>query len=146
MNKETSPPLLTAELTLTTLFQDADPMGVIYHGNYFRFFEEVRRLLMEKIDYSYHQMQASGYLWPIIDTRVKYVKPIPFDHKIRITATLTEWENRLRVDYIIYDANTNIRMTKGYTMQVAVGINNHEMCFVSPTVFTDKIKAWHDNH
>ncbi|SMY34822.1 1,4-dihydroxy-2-naphthoyl-CoA hydrolase [Photobacterium malacitanum] len=145
MTSHSAMPLLTAELTLTTHFQDADPMGVIYHGNYFRFFEEVRRLLMEKINYSYRDMQASGYLWPIIDTRVKYIKPIPFDHQIRITATLTEWENRLRVDYIIYDAATNARMTKGYTMQVAVGIENHEMCFVSPTIFTDKIKAWHEN-
>ena len=41
MRQDTSPALLTAELTLTTAFQDADPMGVIYHGNYFRFFEEV---------------------------------------------------------------------------------------------------------
>ena len=146
MRQDTSPALLTAELTLTTAFQDADPMGVIYHGNYFRFFEEVRRLLMENIDYSYHQMQASGYLWPIIDTRVKYVKPVPFDHRIRITATLTEWENRLRVDYVIYDEQTNARMTKAYTMQVAVSIETGEMRLASPSIFTDKIKAWHDEH
>ncbi len=29
---------LESEVTLVTSFQDADPMGVIYHGNYFRFF------------------------------------------------------------------------------------------------------------
>ncbi|MCV5888981.1 acyl-CoA thioesterase, partial [Escherichia coli] len=79
-------------------------MGVIYHGNFFRYFEEARRVLMEKIQYSYRDMQDSGYMWPIIDTRVKYVKAIPFNHTIRITAQLTEWENRLRVDYVIYDA------------------------------------------
>lgn len=28
---------LSAEVTIVTSFQDADPMGVIYHGNYFRF-------------------------------------------------------------------------------------------------------------
>lgn len=128
---------------MVTSFQDADPMGVVYHGNYFRFFEEARRILMEKIDYSYHAMMASGYMWPIIDTRVKYVKPIPYNHAIRISATLTEWENRLRVDYVIYDAKTEQRMTKAHTMQVAVGIEDQEMCFVSPKVFTDKVEAWH---
>ena len=134
---------LSAEVTMVTSFQDADPMGVVYHGNYFRFFEEARRVLMEKIDYSYRKMVDSGYMWPIIDTRVKYVKPIPYNHQIRVSATLTEWENRLRVDYVVYDAQTGQRMTKAHTMQVAVGIDSGEMCFVSPTVFTDKVEAWH---
>ncbi|MCW8328973.1 acyl-CoA thioesterase [Photobacterium sp. SDRW27] len=136
-------PALSAEVTLVTSFQDADPMGVVYHGNYFRFFEEARRVLMEKIQYSYREMQASGYMWPIIDTRVKYVKPIPYNHEIRVVATLTEWENRLRVDYVIYDAQSGERMTKAHTMQVAVGVDDGEMCFVSPTVFTDKIESWY---
>lgn len=41
---------LEAEVTMVTSFQDADPMGVIYHGNFFRYFEEARRVLMEKIN------------------------------------------------------------------------------------------------
>lgn len=55
---------------------------------------------------------------------MKYVKAIPFNHEIRITATLTEWENRLRVDYVIYDAKTDQRMCKAHTTQVAVSIEN----------------------
>ncbi|MCK6264370.1 acyl-CoA thioesterase [Vibrio sp. ZSDE26] len=134
---------LTSEVTLVTSFQDADPMGVIYHGNYFRFFEEARRILMEKIQYGYLAMNDSGYMWPIIDTRVKYVKAIPFNHEIRVTAHLTEWENRLRVDYVIYDGKTDQRMCKAHTTQVAVEKVTEEMCFVSPTVFTDKVQQWH---
>lgn len=133
---------LIAEVVLTTAFQDADPMGVVYHGNYFRYFEEARRILMQKIDYNYSEMQASGYVWPVIDSHVKYVKAIPFNHQIRVTATLSEWENRLRVDYIIYDAQTGARMTKAYTRQVAVEIANQEMCFASPKVFIDKLEPY----
>jgi acyl-CoA thioester hydrolase len=133
---------LTAEVTLTTSFQDADPMGVIYHGNYFRFFEEARRLLMEIIGYNYREMESSGYVWPVIDSYVKYLKAIPYNHQIRITASLTEWENRLRVDYVIYDATSGVRMTKGYTRQVAVELTNQEMCFASPQLFLDKLEPY----
>ncbi|KJY81966.1 4-hydroxybenzoyl-CoA thioesterase [Vibrio galatheae] len=136
---------LEAEVTLVTSFQDADPMGVIYHGNYFRYFEEARRVMMDKIDYGYLAMNASGYMWPIIGTQVKYVKAIPFHHEIRITAKLTEWENRLRVDYVIYDAQTGQRMCKGHTMQVAVEMASQEMCFASPKVLLDKVEHWHRN-
>lgn len=133
---------LTAEITLTTAFQDADPMGVIYHGNYFRYFEEARRILMEKINYNYREMQASGYVWPVIDSYVKYVKAIPYNHPIRVSAALTEWENRLRVDYVIYDAQTGARMTKAYTRQVAVEIASQEMCFASPALFITKLEPY----
>ncbi len=133
---------LTSEVTLVTSFQDADPMGVIYHGNYFRFFEEARRILMEKIDYNYREMEASGYVWPVIDSYVKYVKAIPYNHQIRVTAALSEWENRLRVDYVIYDASTGVRMTKGYTRQVAVELKSEEMCFASPQLFLDKLEPY----
>ncbi|MEH0759535.1 acyl-CoA thioesterase [Vibrio sp. 16] len=136
---------LESEVTLITSFQDADPMGVIYHGNFFRFFEEARRVLMDKIDYGYLKMNESGYMWPIIDTRVKYVKAIPFNYQIRVHAKLTEWENRLRVDYVIYDAQTNQRMCKAHTTQVAVSIKEQEMCFASPKVFIDKVNQWHQH-
>lgn len=142
-NDEQSPYVLDTEIIVRPLFQDADPMGVVYHGNYFRFFEQARHSLMAKIKYSYLDMNASDYMWPIIDTRVKYIKAIPFDHEIRVTAKLTEWEHRLRVDYIIYDNITGERMTKAHTMQVAVDMATQEMCFVSPKVFTDKVEQWH---
>ncbi|MEI6897979.1 MAG: acyl-CoA thioesterase [Psychromonas sp.] len=133
---------LMAEVRLVTSFQDADPMGVIYHGNYFRFFEEARRLLMEKINYSYRDMVDSGYVWPVIDSYVKYVQAIPFNHAIRITAKLSAWENYLRIDYVIYDAQTGKRMTKGYTRQVAVDMKTEEMCFASPTLLAKKLEPY----
>lgn len=136
---------LESEVTMVTSFQDADPMGVIYHGNYFRYFEEARRVMMDKIEYGYLAMNASGYMWPIIGTQVKYVKAIPFNHQIRVTAKLTEWENRLRVDYVIYDAQTGKRMCKAHTMQVAVAMETEEMCFASPPVLVDKIAHWHQH-
>ena len=142
VNAEENTHVLNAEVLITTTFQDADPMGVVYHGNYFRFFEKARHEMLEKIGYGYRDMMASGYVWPIIDTRVKYVKSIPYDHTIRVVATLTEWENRMRVDYVIYDADSGVRMTKAHTMQVAVSIETEEMCFVSPRIFTDKVEAY----
>lgn len=133
---------LDAEVTIMTSFQDADPMGVIYHGNYFRYFEEARRVMMEKIDYGYLAMNASGYSWPIIETAVRYVKPIRFNQEIRVAARLTEYENRLRTDYVIYDAQTGQRLTKGHTTQVAVSMADQEMCFVSPKALTDRLEAF----
>ncbi|MDW6001853.1 acyl-CoA thioesterase [Vibrio mangrovi] len=134
---------LEVDVEVTTSFQDADPMGVIYHGNYFRYFEEARRVLLDEIEYGYLAMTASGYQWPVIEAKVKYVKALPFNHAIRIHARMTEWENRLRIDYTIFDTVTGKRMCKAHTTQVAVSMATQEMCLASPKVFTEKVEQWH---
>ena len=133
---------LSAEVTLTVPFHDADPMGVCWHGNYFRYFELARTALLDKIDYNPREMADSGYAWPIIDTRVKYVKTLEFDRRIRVTARLTEYEHRLRIDYLILDAKTGERLTRAHTLQVAVELASGEMCFASPRVLLDKLEAF----
>ncbi|KXF80174.1 acyl-CoA thioesterase [Enterovibrio coralii] len=133
---------LRAEAKLVTAFQDADPMGVVYHGNYFRYFEEARRLLMEKIDYGYRAMEASGYLWPVIDAKVRYIRAIEYNKPIKVIATLAEWENRLKVNYLIVDAASNERLCKAHTVQVPVTIEGQEMQFAAPPVLKEKLLAY----
>lgn len=120
-------------------FHDVDVMKVAWHGHYVKYFEIARCALLDAIDYNYPQMEASGYGWPVIDLRVRYAQPLRFQQKIRVIATLAEWENRLKVDYLIEDAQTGQRLTKGYTVQVAVDMKNGEMQFVSPDILFDKL-------
>ena len=132
-------PRLSVDIELIIPFHDADAMGVVWHGNYFRYFEVAREALLKQFDYGYRKMRDSGYSWPIIDTRVKYIAPLYFEQKVRVNARIDEYENRLRIVYTIFDAVSGKRTTKGYTIQVAVDEKNGEMCFVSPPVLFEKL-------
>ncbi|RRJ95116.1 acyl-CoA thioesterase [Opitutaceae bacterium TAV4] len=120
-------------------FCDFDPMGVVWHGNYFRYFEYAREALLDSIDYGYLRMEESGYLWPIVDTRVKYIAPVIFGRRILVTAAIAEYENRLRINYEICDAETGSRATRGHTLQIAVHKATRETCFVCPPVLFEKL-------
>ena len=63
-------PPLSAEVELEIPFQDVDPMQVAWHGNYFRYFEAARSMMLRSVDFDYEEMRATGYLWPIIRTQV----------------------------------------------------------------------------
>ena len=130
---------LEAEIQLKIPFQDVDVMGIVWHGNYLRYFEEARAELLDKVDYGYFQMKESGYAWPIVDTRVKFIKPLHLQQIVQVKARLVEYECQLKIDYEIFDVETGERTTKGYTKQVAVDMENDEMCFVSPKVFLQKL-------
>jgi acyl-CoA thioester hydrolase len=114
-------------------------MGVVWHGNYFRYFEIAREALLNQFDYGYRQMKASGYLWPVVDTRVKYRDVLTFEQHFRVRARIEEFENRLKIAYEIIDATSGKRTTTGYTIQVAVEEKSREMCFVSPAILFERM-------
>ncbi|BCU53652.1 acyl-CoA thioesterase [Enterobacter kobei] len=132
-------PRFTAEVTLTVPFHDVDMMGVVWHGNYFRYFEIAREALLNQFNYGYRQMRDSGYVWPVVDTRVKYRDVLTFEQTFRVRATLVEYENRLKINYEIVDASSGKRTTTGYTIQVAVDAQSKELCFVSPAILFERM-------
>jgi acyl-CoA thioester hydrolase len=129
--------MVSTEITLTAQFYDLDPMGVVWHGHYARFLEQARCQLLDNIGYNYTEMQASGYIWPIVDMQMKFVRPIRFHQKFIVSAAILESANRLKIEYIIRDHTTGEVLTKATTTQVAVDAATNELCLESPTALPD---------
>ena len=129
----------TAEIELEPAFHDLDPMNVVWHGNYIRYFELARCALLREIDYDYPRMRDSGYAWPVVDLRVKYMRPLVYGQAVEVHATIVEWENRLKIEYEVRDAASGQRLTKGYSIQVAVDMQTQEMLYVCPPVLFQKL-------
>lgn len=137
-------PLPRAEVEIEVPFHDVDMMAVAWHGNYVRYLEIARCRLLDAIDYNYLQMQASGFAWPVIDLRIRYAAPALFAQRLRIEARLSEWEHRLKIDYTIRCADTQQRLTRAWTVQVAVGVDDREMRLASPDVLIERLLAWQE--
>jgi acyl-CoA thioester hydrolase len=134
---------LAAEIEVEVAFHDVDPMGVAWHGHYLKYFENARCALLRRFDYDYPSMRDSGYLWPIVSCSLKYVRPAKYGQKLVVRATLKEWENRLRIDYLIRDAASGAKLTRGSSIQVAVDMASGELQFVSPAILLEKLeRAW----
>ena len=131
--------VLQADVEILVPFFDVDMMEVVWHGHYVKYFEEARCALLEKLGHDYRQMRDAGYAWPIIDLQVRYIRGAQFGQRIRVRADLIEWENRLKINYLISDAASGERMTRGSSVQVAVEIATREMLLASPKVFVDAV-------
>lgn len=128
-----------AETETQVQFYDLDPMEVVWHGHYVNYLEIVRGVLLDTIDYNYAQMKASGYLWPVIDLHLRYAASATYGQRLKLRADIIEWENRLKISYLITDAASGRRLARASTTQVAVEIASREMCFVSPPVLFEKL-------
>ena len=124
--------MISTEVTRRTQFHDLDPMNIVWHGNYLRYFEEARAALLDKIGYGYREMEASGFAWPVVNLSIKYVRPLRLGQEFTVRATLIEYENRICIDYRVLDAASREVVTKARTGQAAVSIATGEMSFESP--------------
>lgn len=130
-----------AEAIIDIPFHDVDVMEVVWHGHYVKYFEIARCRLLEKLDYGYLQMRDSGYAWPVVDLQLRYMKPALYADKIKVIAGLSEYENRLKIEYQILNCLTAEALTKGYTIQVAYNLKTRELELATPGFFWEKVSA-----
>lgn len=132
--------LIESQVTYTIPFYDLDPLCIVWHGNYLKYFEKAREELLAKIGYSYMDMSKTEYIFPIVESHVKYISPLVHAQNITITAMLVEYENRIKIAYRITDNETGKKCTEGYTTQVTVNKTTKLLEFQSPTNFIEKVK------
>ncbi|MBN27151.1 MAG: 4-hydroxybenzoyl-CoA thioesterase [Alteromonadaceae bacterium] len=131
--------MIEAETKIVVPFHDIDVMRIAWHGHYVKYLEIARCELLDKIEYNFPEMEASGYAWPVIDLHIRYASPLNFGQQVTVKSKIVEWENRLKIAYQIVDKDSGKRLTKATTTQVAVDIHSKEMLFESPHVLFEKL-------
>lgn len=132
--------VIHADTEILVPFFDIDTMDVVWHGHYVKYLEVARCALLDKIGHNYTQMKDSGYAWPVIDLQLRYVRGATFGQKLNVRASLVEWENRLKISYLISDLESAERLTRACSVQVAVDLASREMQLASPKVFIDAVE------
>ena len=131
--------IASATVEIEIPFHDIDVMGIAWHGHYAKYLEIARCAMLDTIGYNVPEMKASGFAWPVIEMNTRYAAPLHFQQKIQVEASLVEVENRMKIDYRIFDLKTGKRLSKAYTVQVAVSMDSGEMLFASPRALLDKL-------
>ena len=121
-------------------FFDVDPMNIVWHGNYVKYLETARCAFLNSIGYGYTEMARQGYGWPIVKLDLKYIRPARFGQKIRVDMEIVEIESCLRIDYTIYDAETNEKLNRASTTQAAVSLSDGLMQFQTPDSWLEAVK------
>jgi acyl-CoA thioester hydrolase len=132
---------LSAEIVAEVAFHDVDVANIAWHGHYLKYLENARWALMDRIGYGLETMLASAEGWPIVDLQVKYLRASRYRDRLRVTATLVEWQTRLVLNYLITDAANGERIARAQTTQVAVDMPQGVMRFELPAAFIARVEA-----
>lgn len=132
--------LLSVDTSITVPFFDVDSMNIVWHGHYCKYLEVARCNLLDKLGYNYTDMKNSGFMFPIVDMQIKYIQPLVFEQQVIVTASLVEWEYRLKIHYAIRDALSGAVLSKAHTVQAAVDANTKMLRIGCPDQLIEKVK------
>ncbi len=123
-------------------YHDIDSMEVVWHGHYIKYFEIARCAVLKVIDYDYPQMKSSGYVWPVVDIRSRFILPVKYGDELQVAAIIAEWEMRLLIKYLAINKASQRVVTRGQSVQVPVCMQTMSMAFGCPDLLKQKIESW----
>jgi len=97
-------------------YSETDQMGVIYHGNYFSYFEVARTNIFENLGYSYRRIEDEGIILPVTEANCRYKKAIKYGDKIIVEAEV-DFIKRVTIgfNYTIYRKEDMEILATGFT-------------------------------
>lgn len=127
-------------------FSEVDSMGVVWHGNYARYFEDAREAFGGKYDLGYLMMYDKGYFEPIVEMTFKYKRPMIYGMKPEIELVYRPTEAaKIIFDYEIRDAETKEVFATGHSVQVFMDRDTHQLVLYSPDFYEEWKKRWEVN-
>lgn len=76
---------------LRARYGETDQMGIIYHPNYYIYFETGRtEFLRESAGLSYKDMEEQGIMLPLTETHCKYIFPARYDDELIVRTVIRE--------------------------------------------------------
>ncbi|HLR08058.1 MAG TPA: thioesterase family protein [Bacillota bacterium] len=119
-------------------YQETDQMGVVYHANYLVWFEIGRTKFIERLGFSYTEMEENNIVSPVTNVNISFKKPIRYGEKATVETWLEKYDGiRSVYGYHIIDAHGNIAVT-GYTEHVIVRKDNFR-----PLSLRKAFPRWH---
>lgn len=91
--------MFTSETNIRVRYAETDQMNVVYHSNFFLYFEVARAESIRKLGYTYADMEKMGIIMPVVNAEAKFLRPALYDDLLTIKTYLKELPHDHRITF-----------------------------------------------
>lgn len=129
------------KIKFRVLYSDTDKMGYMYYGQYAKYLEMGRVEALRSLGLSYKAMEDTGVMLPVLDLKLKYIKPLYYDDEVTLTTKVSDLpKTRIYFEYELKNPKGEIT-TLAETTLVFIDHLNGKPCMI-PKNFKSKIKPY----
>lgn len=133
MAPESSPGGKTAAVRLKVPFHDLDPLHVVWHGNYLKYFDVARFALFEEAGIDLYRYSLDHrIIFPITRFSMKHIVALRHNDKFTCRAVVTEARYKIAMAFEIRRDSDGAVCTRAKSEQLAVKLPDMEMQFEIP--------------
>lgn len=130
---------LTERTEVLVRFNEADPLGIVWHGHYIRYFEDGREAFGIKYGIGYLDFYRKGYVVPVVSVQCDYKRSLRYGERVVVETHFEPTEAaKLKFSYRLYKAGTNELVATGSSVQVFLDKESSTLQLVNPPFF----EAW----
>lgn len=111
--------MIQSRSQITVRYAETDMMGVVYHGSYLPWFEIGRTTLLREQGLPYRELEAEGFLLPVLEVTARYLRPALYDDTLTLVTTLREKPTlRIHLEYELFKGD--VLLATGKTLHAFI--------------------------
>jgi acyl-CoA thioester hydrolase len=91
--------MFTTQTQIRVRYAETDQMGVVYHSNFFPYFESARAESIRELGFTYADMEKMGVIMPVVDVHCRYLRPARYDDLLTIKTMLKELPIHHKIEF-----------------------------------------------
>jgi acyl-CoA thioester hydrolase len=124
-------------------FNEADPLGIVWHGHYIRYFEDGRESFGEKYGIRYLDFYKEGFVVPIVHIQCDYKRSLRYGESVIVETQYVPCEAaKLKFNYRLFNTQTKELVATGSSVQVFLEKTSSILQLTNPDFFEN----WKKKH
>lgn len=119
-------------------FHDVDPLHIVWHGHYYKYFEIARTELFRRHRIDGTDLMALGYRFVVSHSEARHVAALTYGDRYRVKAWFIDTEQRVNVGYEVWDLTHDRRAARGRTELVSTDAEGR-LLLETPKIIRDRI-------
>lgn len=129
---------LESIIEIPVRFSETDAMGVVWHGNYLKFFEDAREKFGTDYGIEYLDAFNAGYYTPIVKSNINHKASVYYGQKVQVRAILEQHaSSKVVFRYEVINLNTGEVAATGSTVQVFLTVEDRLLELIKPAFFAE---------
>jgi acyl-CoA thioester hydrolase len=134
---------LTDRFEVAVRFNEADPLGIVWHGHYIRYFEDGREAFGKKYGLGYLDFYRLGVVVPVVSVQCDYKRALRYGESVIVETTYTPCvAAKLHFDYRLFNAGSGVLVATGSSVQVFLDRESNALQLTNPPFYEE----WKHKH
>ena len=128
--------ILSGTIEINVRFNEADPLGIVWHGHYIRYFEDGREAFGNEHGIGYLDFYKRGIIIPIVNIHCDYKRSLKYGEKVVVETIYIPCDAaKLKFEYRLYNSVTRQTVATGASVQVFLDKETSSLQLINPPFF-----------